>query len=556
LSVSNSARTLEAGATYVSDDTAGAEADLSGIDLRWQVNSQAEFKAELATTNSIVAGLPQEGAAQSVEFEYNGEHADVRAFMREVENGFGLGYQSAADQGFRRLGVEARGKIGEQWALEGEAGWQQNLETDDIRTLATGRLRYERNSFSATLGLTHAEDEFDDGETRLSDIAELGVAQLLFDDRLTLRASGSSAISDEAANTDYPTSFVLGADYKLLKGVSLIGEYEDASGVGLDATMTRIGIQASPWSRTQVNTFVTNEVTEFGPRLFSNVGLVQGFQLNERWSLDLGLDQSNTLTGPDARQFDPDRELASGSFGDDFLAAYVGAMYTAELWSANSRLEHRNSDRDEQSTLLVGWYREPMAGHGLSAGMTLLQNDAISGDETMSAALKAGWAYRKANSQWSFLNRTDLIYADATQGGQTLLSWRLINNFNANRRLGAGSQLSLQYAFKYVRSEFDDDGYSGFTDLIGVDWRRGLARRWDLGVNTSIYHSYQSAVIDYGIGLDVGFNLMDNMWLSAGYNVRGFHDADFAQARYTAQGPYLRFSVKADQHFLKKIAGR
>jgi hypothetical protein len=197
-----------------------------------------------------------------------------------------------------------------------------------------------------------------------------------------------------------------------------------------------------------------------------------------------------------------------------------------------------------------------MAGHGLSAGMTLLQNDAISGDETMSAALKAGWAYRKANSQWSFLNRTDLIYADATQGGQTLLSWRLINNFNANRRLGAGSQLSLQYAFKYVRSEFDDDGYSGFTDLIGVDWRRGLARRWDLGVNTSIYHSYQSAVIDYGIGLDVGFNLVDNMWLSAGYNVRGFHDADFAQARYTAQGPYLRFSVKADQHFLKKITGR
>ncbi|MDH4125153.1 MAG: OmpA family protein [Gammaproteobacteria bacterium] len=556
VSIGNAVRTLEAGVTYVSDDTAGAEADLSGVDLRWQVNPQAEFKAELASTSSIVAGVPQDGTAKSLELEYNGEKADVRAFVREVENGFGLGYQSAADRGFRRLGVEARGKFSEQWAVEGEAGWQQNLETEDIRVLAIGRVRYERDSFSTTLGLTHAEDEFEDGETRLSDIAELGVAQRMFDDRLTLRASGSSAISGDAENTDYPTSFVLGADYKLLKDVSLVGEYEDASGVGLDATMTRIGIQATPWNRTQVNTFVTNEVTEFGPRLFSNVGLVQGFQLNERWSLDFGVDQSNTLRDADARQFDPDRELATGSNQEDFLAAYVGAMYSAGMWSANSRFEHRNSDREERNTLLAGWYREPVAGHGMSAGMTLLQNDTIGGDDMTSVALKGGWAYRKSDKRWSFLNRTDLIFTDATQGGQQLLSWRLINNFNANRRLGAAAQLSLQYAFKFVRSEFDGDGYSGFTDLIGVDWRRSLSQRWDFGVNSSIYHAYQSGVFDYGAGMDVGFRLLDNMWLSAGYNVSGFYDADFTQARYTAQGPFLRFSVKADQHFLQKVTAR
>ena len=46
------------------------------------------------------------------------------------------------------------------------------------------------------------------------------------------------------------------------------------------------------------------------------------------------------------------------------------------------------------------------------------------------------------------------------------------------------------------------------------------------------------------------------MWLSVGYNVKGFHDSDFAQARYTAHGPFLRFSIKADQHFLKEITGR
>jgi hypothetical protein len=320
--------------------------------------------------------------------------------------------------------------------------------------------------------------------------------------------------------------------------------------------MTRLGVRATPWSRAQLNTYLTEEITEFGPRLYSNVGLVQGFQLDERWTMDIGLDQSNTILDSDARVFDPDRELVSGSLNEDFLAAYVGAMYSANAWSANSRFEYRNSDSEERMSLLLGWYREPSIGHGLSAGMAVMQSDNISGNESTTADLKVGWAYRMANGKWSFLDRVDLIYEDATLGLDNFNSWRLINNFNANRRFGAAMQMSLQYAFKYVRSEFDGEGYVGYTDLIGFDLRRGIRGKWDVGVNTSLYHSYKSAVVDYGFGVDVGYNILDNMWLSLGYNVEGFHDSDFSQARYTAQGPYLRFIMKADQHTLKQITGR
>ena len=117
------------------------------------------------------------------------------------------------------------------------------------------------------------------------------------------------------------------------------------------------------------------------------------------------------------------------------------------------------------------------------------------------------------------------------------------------------SQLSLQYAFKYVRATFDAMKISGYTDLIGLDYRHGFNSRWDAGIHTSVYHSYQSSTIDYGAGLDVGFNLRDNMWVTLGYNVLGFHDSDFTEARYTAQGPFLRLTVKADQYTLQKISG-
>lgn len=46
------------------------------------------------------------------------------------------------------------------------------------------------------------------------------------------------------------------------------------------------------------------------------------------------------------------------------------------------------------------------------------------------------------------------------------------------------------------------------------------------------------------------------MWLTLGYNFAGFDDKDFAQARYTAAGPFFRFTFNANPKLLKQIAGR
>jgi len=373
---------------------------------------------------------------------------------------------------------------------------------------------------------------------------------------LRLRLGGSVALNEEAENIDHPVRMVIGSDYRILDGVDLVAEYEDASGTDTQSSMSRIGVRATPWSRAQINTFLNRETTEFGPRLFANLGLVQGFQISDKWVLDVGVDHTQTLLDTNARVFDPDRELASGSLNDDFVAAYVGAMFTSDLWSANSRLEVRDSDVENRLTLLAGWYRQPTLGHGLSAGLTVFESENTAGGALAQANLRFGWAYRRADRQWAFLNRIDLIadHLDTVLTEEN--SWRLINNFNANRRIGPAAQLSLQYAFKYVRSNFDNASYIGYTDLIGVDFRRGFRDRFDAGVNSSVYHSYNSKVVDYGFGLDVGYNIGTNMWLTLGYNFAGFDDKDFAAARYTASGPYLRFAVKADQQLLKRIAGQ
>lgn len=544
---------FEIGITYIDENRQGAGSDLTGVDVRWRMDAGTLLKAEVATSNRTAGAVDEAGSAMSLTLEHQSEAVDVRAYLQEVDQEFGLGQQNSAEKGIRKLGIDGRARVSTRFYVDGEASWQQNLETDAIRTAARAQVRYESEGFTATGGLLHAADKFEDGETRQSDLAELGISRNF--GPLLLRANSSFELSDPA-NADYPHRLVFGADYKMYEGVKLFAEYEEASGAQLDASMTRLGVRATPWARAQLNSSITNQETEFGPRLFSNVGLVQGFKLSEHWVLDVGLDQANTLTGPDLRQFDEDRELASGSFNDDFLAAFVGASYTAELWTANSRLEYRNSDNEKRKSLLSGWYREPALGHGLSAGLNVFTAKSLNGNESAVVAFKFGWAWRRADSRWSFLNRTDVVSENETLAHQEQQARRIVNNFNANLRISARAQLSLQYAMKLVGTSFDDKDYSGYTDLIGLDFRRSFKRKWDWGAHTSIHHVYSTDSIDYGIGLDVGYNLRDNLWISLGYNVAGFHDADFAQARYTAQGPYLQIAMKTDQHALRAIANR
>jgi hypothetical protein len=66
-------------------------------------------------------------------------------------------------------------------------------------------------------------------------------------------------------------------------------------------------------------------------------------------------------------------------------------------------------------------------------------------------------------------------------------------------------------------------------------------------------HSWESNVMDYSAGIDVGTTFAKNVWISVGYNFAGFRDDDFSASRHTAQGPYLKIRIKADQDTFKDL---
>lgn len=555
--------TIEVGASAIFDGSLDGDSQLAGMDFKWRATPATEVRVEAAYGESDDPTRAASATAWLGEVKHVSDRLDLLAYAREQEQGFGIGQQASSEGGTRKFGADARWKLSEQWAMQGQTLLQQTLGTGAERRLASAEVRHQRDRANVAVGLRHVEDEDGQGASAKSEQAYVTGSVDLFDKRVTLRASGDMALGsgpgEGDASTDYPSRSLLGVDYRLDGETTLFAEWEHADGEQLSSDMTRVGLRARPWERTQIVTAVNQQATEYGPRTFANFGLTQGWKLSERWSLDLGIDQSNTLRGTDLAPLNPNVPLASGSTTDDFFASFVGAQYHQELWTATARAERRSADSETRHTLVAGWYREPVAGHALSLSLLATDSDSrTTAPDTSAGDVRFAWAYRPADGAWIILNRTDYKRDTRSDALLEAESTRWVNNLHANWQWNPATQLGLQLGLRQVVSTFDDERYRGLSTLLGFDARRDLpwrpfGRALDVGLHGAWLRSWESAVAEHSIGLDVGVTVATNVWVSVGYNLTGFRDDDFSAGRYTDSGPFLKLRIKADQDTFKDL---
>jgi hypothetical protein len=188
---------------------------------------------------------------------------------------------------------------------------------------------------------------------------------------------------------------------------------------------------------------------------------------------------------------------------------------------------------------------------GLSAAAQALRAITSGNEYSLNGNLRLGVAYRPEGSGWILLDRLELAMSEWDAPGCDTESRKIINNLNLNVKPGEATQVSLQYGAKFVRSDFDGVLCEGYTDLIGVEARRDLGSRWDVGLRGSVLHSWVANQFDYSTGVSLGCNVVKNAWVSAGYNVFGFEDEDFSQGSFTARGPFIRLRLKVDQQSVR-----
>lgn len=550
---------IEVGVTAVHDGALEGDSRVAGVDLRWRATPVTEVRAEAAYSDSDHRNRPGSGTAWLAEVKHVSEKLEVVAYAREQDEAFGVGQQAISEAGTRKVGADVRWNIDERWGVQGQALLQKQTGTGAERRLGSAEVRHATPDSTVAVGLRSVEDKDGAGASLRSDQAYLTGSVDLFEDRVTLRATGDMTIAGRDASSDYPARVLLGVDYRIAPETTLFAEWEHADGAAIASDMTRVGVRARPWERTQIVTAVSQQASEFGPRTFANFGLTHGWRLSERWTLDLGIDQSNTLRGANLAPFDPNVPLASGSTTEDFFASFLGAQYHAELWTATTRVERRTSDNEIRQTLLAGWYREPALGHALSLAVLATDSDARNGGADSSAAdVRFAWAYRPATGRWIVFNRTDFKRDRREDALLAAESTRWVQNAHLHLQWDALTQLGLQLGARHVVSTFDDERYSGMSSLLGLDLRRDLPWRpfgcaLDVGLHGAWLNSWESGVGEHQVGFDVGVTLATNVWLSVGYNFAGFRDEDFASARHSERGLFLRVRIKADQDSFRDL---
>jgi hypothetical protein len=86
---------------------------------------------------------------------------------------------------------------------------------------------------------------------------------------------------------------------------------------------------------------------------------------------------------------------------------------------------------------------------------------------------------------------------------------------------------------------------SSFTQLLGGRSTWDLSERWDAGLQA--YAMWGNGSVDAALGVQVGYLAWKNLWLSAGYNFKGFSARDMAGEAHTARGAYLKLRFKFDE---------
>ena len=559
---------LKAGVTYIHEGDGDQSGNLYGTDATLKLDQNTKLRAEYAYSNYSGASSDDSatndynhcGGAFLAELTRSTKQYDAKVYFREQDPGFGLGQQPGSETGTRKAGVEGAYRFNDTLNVSADIYRQDNLLTDATRDVAEGKLGYTTKEYGASVGFLHASDQLTDGSNEESDQLTLGGRLKTLNDRLTLTLDHAQSIINNN-NSDFPTRTALGAEYAATKTLTLLAAQEFTWGNGTNTQNTRLGVRTSLWDGATLSSTVNRAFDENDDRVFADVGLKQSFKINDAWKADVGLERSQTVANNEHYQFNTNVSPVSGAvqtttaISEDFTAASVGATYQVKKLTWDNRVELRLADSENKWSLMSGVVKEVDSSWAVSGRLQLFQTSDPSGPNTFKIDLRQGFVYRPPQTQWIALNRLDFIIDDLSGSGSSDYdSWRLVDNLMINYNPQKDLQISLHYGAKYVQEQIDSSDYAGYTDIIGIEGRYDLNKDWDIGLDSSILHSWNSSQFDYSDGISVGYNLMQNVWVSLGYNLTGFKDRDFSMSDYTAQGPFIRFRIKFDQNSVSEAA--
>ncbi len=537
---------LTVGVSHINEGQTGGKGTLDGIDLMYQITKQTKLNVEVARSQSQnTLQADTKGRGYVAELEHQTEHSHSKVYLREQEEGFGLGQTNASENNLQKIGAETRLKVTDNLTVKGQAYQQEELTNSNKRLVINTEAESNIDQTNLRVGLRSVQDELEHTQTSSQQITA-GIRQPFLDNKITTSLMHEHNVNSGDNSIDFPNRTRLGANYRVAPKTSVFIEQELTNGAQRDTRNTLIGIKSSPWNGGEIYSGVTQTAgSENSTR--SNVSARQTWQLNDQWRLDLGVEDvsvldAGTVTNTTSHSF-------TSPSNSDFTASSIGLAYAPGQWLWNGRVEARNGKSEDSWKLATSVQTNPNTQLSTLTTLAFSNRDQSAGVKQTDRAIRLGLAYRpmiKPNGNWLFLNKLDLKSSDVSGSTQADDSWRIINNFNANYQHNRW-QLAWQYAIKTVNETLNGQSYNSLTDLTGVETRYDITPKWDVGLHANMLRAIHLNQYDYNTGFSVGRTVADNIWLSIGYNLSGFQDDDFSRSNNTNEGLFLRFRIKFDQ---------
>jgi hypothetical protein len=229
-----------------------------------------------------------------------------------------------------------------------------------------------------------------------------------------------------------------------------------------------------------------------------------------------------------------------------------GLEYTANpTWKGSARLELRGSTSSNSLLSTAGVAAKisdswTFLGRGLVSHTTY--KGGLAGVRNQNR-MQWGFAYRDTDTnKWSMLSMAELkSESDQTNPVLPVSNRTLVLSTNVNYEPAPYMVLTGRYAAKLLNDQSTGLDSNSKTHLLSTRMMLDVSKRWDVGISSSSIFSQDLSSRQYGVGGEIGYRIMRNLWLSAGYNVLGYQDRDLAGDDTTRKGAYLRLRFKFDE---------
>lgn len=557
------------GGSYIQNDDPIDQEKIASANtvIRW--NDQAKLVAEYAYSDHDLMTLDQltdvnastaattsgNGSAARVELDYKKGDVDVRAYHQQADVGF-RNAASSISSGRKETAVKLNARLDELGVLRIEAVRTEDIANAGVRNgisasieKAINRIvslelgvRYYNESLNAASKSTQSVETPYDGTTVRAKL------------KTALPFDGSSAFIEyeqDVADSDRRV-FAVGGDAQVYKNIHAYARHEFISSIGglyeLNDTQKR-------------NTTVFGLDSQYmrDGSVFSEYRVRDGLSAREaeaamgvrnRWQLKEGLFFNTSFEKVKVFEGENKDSLES-------TAATLGFEHLSNpRWKNVARIEGRWSNQSDSylNTLGTAYKYSDEVTFLAKNVLNLTDNKSADSGDRLINRFQIGAAYRDLETnKFDSLSKIEYRYeknettlSDPYERNAYIMSHHL--NYHPARDV----HVSGQYAVKYLEETYDLLQSSGMTQMLNTRFMYDINERWDAGVNAGVMWNSVSDGTKLMAGVEVGYLLAANLWVSGGYNFVGYEDKDLTDGDTTMDGAYFRFRFKFDENLFNQ----